>query len=95
MMASDEQPDPEDLEPVAKIRHAEFLMRREHRVLAPDYLFWGGVAGYLSNAANIPSKTGNKPADHREFNRAQDIATGYIQMSKRLATEKGDASGPR
>jgi hypothetical protein len=89
---ADNELDPEDLEPVAKIRHAEMLIRREHRVLADDHLFWGGVAGYLNRAANIPSKTGSTPADRREFNQAQDIATGYIRMSTRLAAGKSPAA---
>jgi hypothetical protein len=74
--------DPEMLPPVEKIRYAEQLMRREHRVLGPDYLFWGNLADYLNVAANIPERTNNKERDWREFNRAQDMATGYIRMSQ-------------
>jgi hypothetical protein len=75
--------DPEMLPPVEMIRHAEQLMRREHRILDDNYLFWGRVADYLNMAANIPERTGNKDRDRREFNRARDMATGYIRMSGR------------
>jgi hypothetical protein len=74
------------LEPIERIRYAEQLMRREHRVLDEDYLFWGNLADYLNTAANIPEKTTHKPSDWREFNRAQDMATGYIRMSARRGT---------
>ena len=40
--------------PPEKIRYAEQLMRREHRVVDDDYLFWGKVAEHLNDAANIP-----------------------------------------
>jgi hypothetical protein len=73
--------DPEMLRPAEKIRYAEALIREHHRVLDDDWLFWGNVADYLNKAANIPSKTGNKPTDWREFNRAQDVATGYIRLA--------------
>jgi hypothetical protein len=75
--------DPEMLPPVEKIRHAEQLIRHEHRVLGDDYLFWGKVADYLNVAANIPGRTNNADRDWREFSRAQDMATGYIRMSAR------------
>lgn len=75
--------DPEMLEPVEKIRYAEQLMRSEHRVLGDDYLFWGNLADYLNMVAHTPEKTGNTQHDWREFNRAQDMATGYIRMSAR------------
>lgn len=81
---ADEDFDPEDLEPVAKIRYAVDLIRHEHRVLSDDWLFWNSLAGYLGYAACIPEKTQQHPGQHREFNRAQDIANGYLQMSKRL-----------
>lgn len=81
----DEAFDPELLDPVEKIRYAEQLIRREHRVLGDDYLFWGKVADYLNTTANIPTMISNlvRNSDWREFRRAQDMATGYIQMSKR------------
>ncbi len=91
-MADDTDFDPEDLEPVQKIRYAADLVREEHRVLADDYLFWGHLAGYFSRAACIPEKTENTSADWREFNRAQDMATGYIQMVKRLRQLKENSS---
>jgi hypothetical protein len=77
--------DAEMLPPCEKIRYAEHLIRREHKVLDPDddYLFWGSVADHLNVAANIPERTNNKDRDWREFNRAQDMATGYIRMSSR------------
>lgn len=75
--------DPLALEPVEKIRYAEQLMRHDHRVLGANYKFWGGIADYLNEAAHIPSlcKDAKRPRDNREFNRAQDIADGYIRMS--------------
>ena len=74
--------DPEMLEPAEKIRYAEQLIRRQHPVMGDDYLFWGNVADYLNEAANLPERTGDKrPGKWREFNRAQDMATGYIRMS--------------
>lgn len=90
--------DPEMLDPVEKIRYAEQLMRREHRVLGDDYLFWGNLADYLNMVAHTPEKTGNTQHDWREFNRAQDMATGYIRMSARkkdAATTAGGPGGPR
>lgn len=77
--------DPEMLGPVEKIRYAEELIRREHRVLDDDWLFWGNLADHLNAAACIPEKTVHRPAEWREFNRAQDIATGYIRMAARKA----------
>jgi hypothetical protein len=78
--------DPEMLEPVEKIRYAEQLIRHDHPVLGDDYLFWGRVADHLNQAANIPGRTGDKrPSKWPEFNRAQDMATGYIRMSARAA----------
>ena len=75
--------DPEMLPPVERIRYAEQLIRHEHRVLSDDYLFWGNVADYLNVAANIPERTNNTDRDWREFNRALDMAAGYIRMSAR------------
>jgi hypothetical protein len=82
MTMTETEHDPEMLEPVERIRYAEQLIRREHRVLDDDYLFWGNVADHLNEAANIPSKTAHTPGTWREFNRAQDMATGYIRMSR-------------
>ena len=86
-MAHDTGDGPEWLPPSEKIRHAEQLIRHEHPVLGDDYLFWGKVADYLNTAANIPERTNNAGRDWREFNRAQDMATGYIRMSAR---ERGE-----
>lgn len=77
--------DPEDLPPVELIRHAEQLIRREHRVLADDYLFWGKVADHLNAASGIPERSNNRNSDWREFNRAQEMALGYTRMSARSA----------
>jgi hypothetical protein len=74
--------DPEMLPSVEKIRYAEQLIRSEHRVLGPDYEFWGKVADHLNEAATIPERTAACwPGKWREFNRAQDMAVGYIRMS--------------
>jgi hypothetical protein len=73
--------DPEMLGPVEKIRHAEGLIRAEHRVLGDDWLFWGKVADHLNDIAHVPEKAGQRESDWRAFNRAQDMATGYIRMS--------------
>ena len=80
MNAAEEEFDAEMLPPVEKIRHAEQLMRREHRVVGDNWMFWGNLADYLNHAALIPEKTASTPGTWREFNRAQDIATGYIRM---------------
>ena len=77
-----EMSDPEALEPVEKIRYAEQLIRSEHRVLDDDYGFWGKVADHLNEAANIPQRIGPSDRDWRAFNRAQDMAGGYIRMSQ-------------
>jgi len=91
-MMTEPDPDPELLPPPEKIRHAEQLIRQDHRVLGdPDYLFWGKLADYLNVASHIPEKTGNKESDWREFNRAKDMAVGYIRLHQRLAAEKSQA----
>lgn len=82
MGARDLANDPEDLEPVAKIRYAEALIRAEHWCTEDDWLFWGNFAGYLNNIANLPEKTRLRASDWREFNRAQDMATGLIRMAR-------------
>jgi hypothetical protein len=89
-MMADEDFDPEMLEPVAKIRHAEQMIRQEHRILADDHFFWGKLADLMQEAANIPAKTVVSQADSRRFNKFQDLATGYIRMSARLKAEKSD-----
>jgi len=75
--------DPEMLGPAEKIRYAEQLIRAEHRVLDDDWLFWGKLADHLNFISHVPEKTGQRASDWREFNRAQDMATGYIRMSAR------------
>lgn len=77
--------DPELLEPVEKIRYAEQLIRRGHRVVDDDFLFWGNLADHLNFTACLPGRTGLRASDWRAFNRAQDMATGYIRMSARKA----------
>lgn len=79
------EPDPELLDPVSKIRYAEALIRAQHRVTDEDQLFWGNLADYLNYAATIPFRYWNRSSDWREFNRAQDIATGYIRMAASFA----------
>ncbi len=77
--------DPEMLPPQEKIRFAEQLIRREHQVLGEDYLFWGNLADYLNDIAHTPDRTGDKrPAKWRDFNHAQDMATGIIRMAVRM-----------
>ncbi len=71
------------LPPVEKIRAAETMIRREHRVVDDDWRFWGAIADHLNVAALIPSRTSQTSRDWRQFNRAQDMANGYIQMSAR------------
>jgi|ERR1700722_5849643 len=78
---TDAEFDPEMLDPVAKISHAEGLIRAEHRVLDDSWLFWGKLADHLNDIAHVPEKTANRPSDWRQFNRAQDMAAGYIRMS--------------
>jgi hypothetical protein len=79
------QADPEMLPPQEKIRFAEQLIRREHRrPQAEDYLFWRNLADYLNDIVHTPDRTGDKrPAKWRDFNCAQDMATGVIQMAVR------------
>ncbi len=82
----DDENDPEMLQPTEKIRYAEQLIRRERRVLDEDYLFWGNLADYFNDVANLPGRLhrmvgGGGPGEWRRFNRAQDMATGYIRMS--------------
>ena len=73
--------DPELLGAQDKIRYAEYLIREEHQVLAADFGFWGKIADYLNDVAHTPERTGNRPRDWTAFNRAQDMAGGYLRMS--------------
>jgi hypothetical protein len=82
--------DPEELNPVAKIRYAEGLIRREHWVTEEDWLFWGNLADHLNGIAQVPEKTAHRPSDWRAFNRAQDMATGLIRMSAARAAAGGE-----
>lgn len=83
-----DESDPELLGPVEKIRHAEQLIRREHRIVDDDWLFWGRVADHLNDIAHVPELTSQRQRDWREFNHAQDMATGYIRMSRALLGEE-------
>jgi len=73
--------DPEMLPAQDKIRFAEALIRQEHRVLSPGYMFWGHVADHLNSVAHVPDKTGQRASDRRAFSNAQNIASGYIRLS--------------
>ena len=84
--AGDPDFDPELLGPVEKIRNAEGEIRRAHRVVDEDWLFWGNLADLLNWAALIPEKY--KP-DWRTFNRIQDLANGYIRMIEAQDREQG------
>ena len=86
MNVAEEEFDAEMLPPIEKIRYAEQLIRREHRVVEDNWMFWGNLADYLNHAANIPGKTKPTSADWREFNRAQNIAIGYIRMTEHTDT---------
>jgi hypothetical protein len=85
-----DESDPEMLDPVEKIRYAEQLIRAEHRILDDEWLFWGNLADHLNYIAHVPEKTVQRPSDRREFNRAQDMATGYIRMSAASAAAGGE-----
>jgi hypothetical protein len=89
---AEEEFDPEMLPAQEKIRHAEQLIRQEHRVLADDYLFWGNLADLMNSMASLPDLNpgAERPRDRRQFNYVQDLATGYIRMSARLAAGEGD-----
>jgi hypothetical protein len=74
--------DPELLIGQDIIRYAEYLTREDHRVLAPDYQFWGGVADMFSYFASIPDRAGaQNPGTWSRFNAAARTAVGYIRMS--------------
>lgn len=77
--------DPEILPPVEKIRYAEQLIRREHSEADADWQFWGNVADQLKLAVEIPQR--GAPARFK-FNRAQDMATGYIRMSAQASAAR-------
>jgi hypothetical protein len=81
--------DPEDLPPVERIRYVEAMIRHEHRVLSPDYMFWGHLADHLNFIASVPEKLDQRASDRRQFNNAQDLATGYIRMMKRREEQGG------
>lgn len=72
--------DPEMLPAQAKIRYAEKLIRRDHKVLDDDWMFWGNLADQFNLVALFPDKVNQTHADWRVFNRFQDMATGYIRM---------------
>lgn len=72
--------DPEMLPAQEKIRWAEQLIRRDHRVIDDDWMFWGNLADQYNLVALIPDKISQTGADWRRFNRFQDMATGYIRM---------------
>ena len=94
--ADGEEHDPEMLDPVSKIRYSERKIREDHRVLAADFLFWGRVADHLNWAAGIPEAYPTSiHALNRHFNRAQDIAVGYIRMSEKLREKEAEKSTPR
>lgn len=80
--------DPEDLGAQEKIRFAEALIRREHRVLDDDWMFWGHLADSLNDVAHTPDLIGQTPKDWRRFNNAQTMATGYIRMSNDARKER-------
>ena len=86
--------DPEMLPAQELIRYAEQLIRTEHRVLGDDWKFWGQLADHLNEVAHVPDKSPDftRPADWREFGRAQAMATGYVRMSARMAGEAAPAA---
>lgn len=73
--------DPELLGSQDLIRYGEQLIRREHRATDDDALFWLPLAAELHHLAGIPDRTGRRQ-DWAEFNRARDIALGYLRRSK-------------
>jgi hypothetical protein len=77
--------DPQDLPAQEMIRYAERLIRAHHHVLDDDWLFWGSLADHLNFIAHVPDKIRQRDSDWREFNRAQVLALGYIQMTLREA----------
>lgn len=76
-----EDNDPEMLPPQERIRYAEQLIRAEHKMLDDDWMFWREVADHLNYTAHVPDQNSQRASDWRAFNRAKDMATGYIRMS--------------
>jgi hypothetical protein len=86
--AADEN-DPELLIGQDIIRYAEYLMRDDNPVLAPDFQFWGGIADYLNDIASLPDRPGAQTPNWAiRFNRAAASAAGYIRMSDASAETK-------
>jgi hypothetical protein len=80
--AAAEQNDPEMLIGPDIIRYAESLMRDDHRILAPDFQFWGSIADILNDTASLPDRPGAQtPNWATRFNRTVTAAVGYIRMS--------------
>jgi hypothetical protein len=75
--------DPRDLPAQDMIRYAERLIRAHHRFLDNGWLFWGNLADHLNFIAHVPDKTAQRDSDWREFNRAQELALGYIEITLR------------
>jgi hypothetical protein len=73
--------DPELLFGQDLIRYAEALMREDHRVLAPDFQFWGGVADWLNHIACVPDKPAATLGERSRFSGTVSTAVGYIRMS--------------
>lgn len=62
------------------IHYAELLIRfYDHRVLSPDYQFWGNLADYLNRVMHLPERTTRAPHWATEFNTAIAMAAGYVR----------------
>ena len=82
----DSDVDPLKLGDVAKMRYAADLIRREHP--GPDgLLFWTSVAAYLDDASHMRDGPRGwvEESDWRRLRQAEDIATGYILLSRASA----------
>ena len=93
---SPEWEDPRLLLPAPElIRAAEQAIRRAHSVMDPDAGFWLEVAGHLNDASHIPALTNNRSRDWRQFNRAQTMASGVIEMLNRRRVSIADVRAKR
>jgi len=87
--AAAEDNDPEMLIGPDVIRYAEALIREDHRVISPDFQFWGAIADYLNDIASLPDRPGAQtPNWATRFNLAVSTAVGYIRMSGATAETK-------
>lgn len=79
-LAADRDNDPEMLVGPDLIHYTELLIREEHKVLAPHFQFWGGLADHLNRVMHLPGRS-DYSRRVSEFNAAVAMCYGYLRMS--------------